>query len=44
MAQESESSSYQGKKIGIVHNPQELEITEANWIPEGVHCASSQDE
>ena len=41
VAQDPESSPYQGKKIDVDHNPQDPEITEANWTPE--ECVSSRD-
>lgn len=44
MVQVPESSSYHGKKIGIVHNPQGREAAEANLTPEAGHYIFSQDE
>ena len=31
VAQELGSSSHRGKRVGVDHNPQDLEIAEANW-------------
>ena len=43
VAQGPENSSYLGKKIDIDRNPQDPEITEANWTPEEGQGVSPRD-